>query len=105
VVGTHAANRYTADVRDGTGRRIEVRFTSRWHRTTIRVELRDGQLIPTTSEWDVPTTPSPTPTQAPAPATTATAPSGPPASTRSGHAEGGSPHDGSWGGGGPGPGG
>ena len=30
---------------DGSGQRIEVRFTSYGHRTTIRVELREGRLV------------------------------------------------------------
>lgn len=50
IVSTNPAQRYTADVRDGFGRRIEVRFTSRWHRTTIRVELRGTTMVPDVDE-------------------------------------------------------
>ena len=52
VVSTRPNDRYTADVRDGSGQRIEVRFSSRWHRTTIRVELRNGAMTPVVTESD-----------------------------------------------------
>ena len=53
VVGTDPAGPYSAEVVDATGRRIEVRMSSRHHRTTIRVELRSGQMVPTVSESDM----------------------------------------------------
>jgi len=52
VVSTRPNDRYAADVRDGSGQRIEVRFSSRWHRTTIRVELRNGAMTPVVTESD-----------------------------------------------------
>ena len=53
ILGTDPADQYSAEIADATGRRVEVRMSSRRHRTTIRVDLRSGQMVPTVTESDM----------------------------------------------------
>jgi hypothetical protein len=92
VVDTRPNDQYTADVRDASGQRVEVRLSSPWHRTTIRVELRNATMTPVVSESDSGSSSNAVAVSA----TVAT----PPTTTGASHGEGGEGGDGSeWDGG------